>query len=95
MEFGVDINARNKSGKTPLHLAVSSLADGVFNLLIRNRACQIDVQDYEGNYNQLSYCICYPKLLIKSISQTKGFVDFQYMNLFPIAHTEGLGDPNR
>ena len=45
----VDINHRDKHGRTALHIAVSVRRDAIVHQLTRSRAINIDIQDDEGN----------------------------------------------
>ena len=39
---GADTNAQDNTGRTPLHAAVASDAQGVFQILLRNRATNLN-----------------------------------------------------
>ena len=42
LEAGADPNVKDSTGRTPLHSAISADAFGVFSILLRNRATDID-----------------------------------------------------
>ena len=44
LEAGADANLKDHSGRTPLHSAVAADAQGVFQILIRNRATDLDAR---------------------------------------------------
>uniref|UniRef100_A0A8C9TA92 Notch receptor 2 n=1 Tax=Scleropages formosus TaxID=113540 RepID=A0A8C9TA92_SCLFO len=48
LDAGADPNARDNMGRTPLHAAVAADAQGVFQILIRNRATELDARMNDG-----------------------------------------------
>ncbi|KAH0615455.1 hypothetical protein JD844_004706 [Phrynosoma platyrhinos] len=48
LEASADANIQDHMGKTPLHAAVSADAQGVFQILIRNRATDLDARMHDG-----------------------------------------------
>lgn len=44
LDAGADANARDHNGRTPLHAAVAADAQGVFQILLRNRATDLDAK---------------------------------------------------
>ena len=44
----MDINAVDKDGRSALHVAIIAFSDKVFQLLVRNRKCHIDLQANDG-----------------------------------------------
>ncbi|XP_064296217.1 neurogenic locus notch homolog protein 3-like [Phalacrocorax carbo] len=46
---GADANARDRAGRTPLHAAVTADAQGVFQILIRNRSTDLDARTGDGS----------------------------------------------
>uniref|UniRef100_A0A8D2LRZ6 Neurogenic locus notch homolog protein 1 n=1 Tax=Varanus komodoensis TaxID=61221 RepID=A0A8D2LRZ6_VARKO len=48
LEASADANVQDHMGKTPLHAAVSADAQGVFQILIRNRATDLDARMHDG-----------------------------------------------
>lgn len=49
LDAGADANAQDNTGRTPLHAAVAADAQGVFQILIRNRATDLDSRMYDGS----------------------------------------------
>lgn len=47
-EFDAYLNAQNASGETPLHIAVANGSKDVFDILLRNRALNINIPDNLG-----------------------------------------------
>ncbi|MEE6505193.1 hypothetical protein FKM82_005464 [Ascaphus truei] len=48
LESSADSNVQDNMGRTPLHAAVAADAQGVFQILIRNRATDLDARMYDG-----------------------------------------------
>uniref|UniRef100_A0A8C9T1I3 Neurogenic locus notch homolog protein 1 n=1 Tax=Scleropages formosus TaxID=113540 RepID=A0A8C9T1I3_SCLFO len=48
LEASADANIQDNMGRTPLHAAVAADALGVFQILIRNRATDLDARMYDG-----------------------------------------------
>uniref|UniRef100_A0A8C3TG60 Neurogenic locus notch homolog protein 1 n=1 Tax=Chelydra serpentina TaxID=8475 RepID=A0A8C3TG60_CHESE len=48
LEASADANIQDNMGRTPLHAAVSADAQGVFQILIRNRATDLDARMHDG-----------------------------------------------
>ena len=48
LDAGADANAPDNSGRTPLHTAVASDAQGVFQILLRNRATNLNAKMTDG-----------------------------------------------
>uniref|UniRef100_A0A672LG93 Neurogenic locus notch homolog protein 2-like n=1 Tax=Sinocyclocheilus grahami TaxID=75366 RepID=A0A672LG93_SINGR len=48
LDAGADANAHDNMGRTPLHAAVAADAQGVFQILIRNRATDLDARMNDG-----------------------------------------------
>uniref|UniRef100_A0A672K4E2 Uncharacterized protein n=1 Tax=Sinocyclocheilus grahami TaxID=75366 RepID=A0A672K4E2_SINGR len=48
LESCADANVQDNMGRTPLHAAVSADAQGVFQILIRNRATDLDARMHDG-----------------------------------------------
>ena len=44
LDAGADANIRDLTGRTPLHAAVAADAQGVFQILLRNRATDLDAK---------------------------------------------------
>ncbi|XP_043940374.1 neurogenic locus notch homolog protein 3 isoform X2 [Protopterus annectens] len=49
LDAGADANAQDNTGRTPLHAAVAADAQGVFQILIRNRATDLDARMADGS----------------------------------------------
>uniref|UniRef100_A0AAR2JIY6 Notch receptor 3 n=1 Tax=Pygocentrus nattereri TaxID=42514 RepID=A0AAR2JIY6_PYGNA len=49
LDAGADANAQDNTGRTPLHAAVAADAQGVFQILIRTRATDLDARMYDGS----------------------------------------------
>ncbi|CAB1341843.1 unnamed protein product [Coregonus sp. 'balchen'] len=49
LDAGADANAQDNTGRTPLHAAVAADAQGVFQILIRTRATDLDSRMYDGS----------------------------------------------
>ncbi|MGH0171844.1 UNVERIFIED_CONTAM: hypothetical protein FKN15_061781 [Acipenser sinensis] len=49
LDAGADANTQENTGRTPLHAAVAADAQGVFQILIRNRATDLDARMYDGS----------------------------------------------
>lgn len=49
LDAGADTNAQDHSGRTPLHTAVTADAQGVFQILIRNRSTDLDARMADGS----------------------------------------------
>ncbi|KAK4337150.1 hypothetical protein RND71_043368 [Anisodus tanguticus] len=49
LEAKADCNAQDFSGRTPLHTAIAADACGAFEILIRNRATQLNAKSNDGN----------------------------------------------
>lgn len=49
LDAGADANAQDNTGRSPLHAAVAADAQGVFQILIRNRATDLDARMYDGS----------------------------------------------
>lgn len=48
LDHGADANAQDNTGRTPLHAAVAADAIGVFQILLRNRATNLNARMHEG-----------------------------------------------
>merc|ERR1719454_1618833 len=48
LEAKSDVNAADNTGRTPLHAAVAADAQGVFQILVRHRATNLDAKTYDG-----------------------------------------------
>uniref|UniRef100_A0A8C5HLG4 Neurogenic locus notch homolog protein 1 n=1 Tax=Gouania willdenowi TaxID=441366 RepID=A0A8C5HLG4_GOUWI len=48
LESSADANVQDNMGRTPLHAAVAADAQGVFQILIRNRATDLDARMHDG-----------------------------------------------
>ncbi|XP_078393428.1 neurogenic locus notch homolog protein 1-like [Cetorhinus maximus] len=48
LESSADANIQDNMGRTPLHAAVAADAQGVFQILIRNRATDLDARMHDG-----------------------------------------------
>ena len=48
LEAGSDANAQDNTGRSPLHAAVASDAQGVFQILLRNRATNLNSRMHDG-----------------------------------------------
>uniref|UniRef100_A0A8C4RDL1 Notch C-terminal domain-containing protein n=2 Tax=Eptatretus burgeri TaxID=7764 RepID=A0A8C4RDL1_EPTBU len=48
LDSGADANVADNTGRTPLHAAVAADAQGVFQILIRNRATDLDARMHDG-----------------------------------------------
>uniref|UniRef100_A0AAQ4PW40 Neurogenic locus notch homolog protein 1 n=1 Tax=Gasterosteus aculeatus aculeatus TaxID=481459 RepID=A0AAQ4PW40_GASAC len=48
LEASADANVQDNMGRTPLHAAVAADAQGVFQILIRNRATDLDARMHDG-----------------------------------------------
>lgn len=48
LDAGTDANAQDNTGRTPLHAAVAADALGVFQILLRNRATNLNARMHEG-----------------------------------------------
>ncbi|XP_044539361.1 neurogenic locus notch homolog protein 3-like, partial [Gracilinanus agilis] len=49
LDAGADTNAQDHTGRTPLHTAVTADAQGVFQILIRNRSTDLDARMVDGS----------------------------------------------
>uniref|UniRef100_A0A8D0G6A8 Notch receptor 3 n=1 Tax=Sphenodon punctatus TaxID=8508 RepID=A0A8D0G6A8_SPHPU len=49
LDAGADTNAQDNTGRTPLHAAVTADAQGVFQILIRNRSTDLDARMGDGS----------------------------------------------
>ncbi|KAK1785538.1 hypothetical protein P4O66_018902 [Electrophorus voltai] len=49
LDAGADANAQDNTGRTPLHAAVAADAQGVFQILIRTRATDLDARMHDGS----------------------------------------------
>lgn len=48
LDAGADANAQDNTGRTPLHTAVAADAQGVFQILLRNRATNLNSRMHDG-----------------------------------------------
>jgi len=48
IDAGADVNAQDHSGRTPLHSSVSTDAQGVFHILLKNRATNLNAKTGDG-----------------------------------------------
>ncbi|QQP35271.1 Neurogenic locus Notch proteinlike [Caligus rogercresseyi] len=48
LDAGADANAEDFTGRTPLHSAIAADAQGVFQILLRNRATNLNAKAYDG-----------------------------------------------
>uniref|UniRef100_T1GJH8 Uncharacterized protein n=1 Tax=Megaselia scalaris TaxID=36166 RepID=T1GJH8_MEGSC len=48
LDAGADANAQDNTGRTPLHAAVAADAMGVFQILLRNRATNLNARMHDG-----------------------------------------------
>lgn len=49
LDAGANCNAVDFAGRTPLHAAIAADARGVFEILLRNRATELDAHAYDGS----------------------------------------------
>lgn len=49
LDAGAECNAVDFAGRTPLHAAIAADARGVFEILLRNRATDLEAQAYDGS----------------------------------------------
>lgn len=49
LDHGAQCNAVDYAGRTPLHTAIAADARGVFEILLRNRATDLEAQSYDGS----------------------------------------------
>jgi Notch-like protein len=48
LDAGADANAQDHAGRTPLHAAIASDAQGVFHILLKNRATNLNAKTFDG-----------------------------------------------
>ncbi|XP_022235577.1 neurogenic locus Notch protein-like [Limulus polyphemus] len=48
LDAGADANSQDNTGRTPLHASVSADAQGVFQILLRNRATNLNARMHDG-----------------------------------------------
>lgn len=48
LDAGADANSQDNTGRTPLHSAVAADAMGVFQILLRNRATNLNARMHDG-----------------------------------------------
>ena len=48
LDAGADANSQDNTGRTPLHAAVAADAMGVFQILLRNRATNLNARMHDG-----------------------------------------------
>ena len=48
LDGGAEANAQDHSGRTPLHAAIATDAQGVFHILLKNRATNLNARTFDG-----------------------------------------------
>lgn len=63
LDAGADANSQDNTGRTPLHAAVAADAMGVFQILLRNRATNLNARMHEGTTPLID-----PVIIVKHIT---------------------------
>ncbi|XP_057317330.1 neurogenic locus notch homolog protein 1-like isoform X2 [Hydractinia symbiolongicarpus] len=91
-EYGLDVNVKDKDGKSPLHLAVQFLSENIFQLLIRNRSCQIDSQCNYGMTALMEACRSCANFMVVDLVSTGAKVNIADRQGYTALHHAAIVD---